>query len=66
MTERRDSRNWSRPELLAVVLLPLIKVAIHLWVGAGCLGLTLFKKRNAMLDKLFGRKGQPAIPTSEV
>ncbi|MFZ4165606.1 hypothetical protein [Brevundimonas sp. NPDC058933] len=39
---------------------------IGLWVGAGCLGLTLFKKRKAMLDKLFGRKGQPAIPTSEV
>ena len=29
---------------------------IGLWVGAGCLGLTLFKKRKAMLDKLFGKK----------
>lgn len=33
---------------------------IGLWVGAGCLGLTLFKKRKAMLDKLFGRKAQPS------
>ena len=33
---------------------------IGLWVGAGCLGLTLFKKRKAMLDKLFGRKPQPS------
>ncbi|KAK0339649.1 hypothetical protein LTR94_033673, partial [Friedmanniomyces endolithicus] len=24
---------------------------IGLWVGAGCLGLTLFKKRKALFDK---------------
>ena len=29
---------------------------IGLWVGAACLGLTLFKKRKAMLDRLLGRK----------
>lgn len=29
---------------------------IGLWVGAACLGLTLFKKRKAMLDRLMGRK----------
>ena len=28
---------------------------IGLWVGAACLGLTLFKKRTAMLNRLFGR-----------
>ena len=39
---------------------------IGLWVGAGCLGLTLFKKRKAMLDKLFGRKPQPVVPAAEV
>lgn len=33
---------------------------IGLWVGAGCLGLTLFKKRKAMLDRLFRRPAQPA------
>ena len=33
---------------------------IGLWVGAGCLGLTLFKKRKAMLDRLFGRAPKPA------
>lgn len=29
---------------------------IGLWVGAACLGLTLFKKRKALLDKLFRKK----------
>lgn len=29
---------------------------IGLWVGAGCLGLTLFKKRKALFDRLMGRK----------
>jgi hypothetical protein len=33
---------------------------IGLWVGAGCLGLTLFKKRKAMFDRLFRRKSAPA------
>lgn len=29
---------------------------IGLWVAAGCLGLTLFKKRKALFDKVMGRK----------
>ena len=29
---------------------------IGLWVGAGCLGLTLFKRRKAIFDRLFRRK----------
>jgi hypothetical protein len=33
---------------------------IGLWVGAGCLGLSLFKKRKAMFDRLFRRKATPA------
>lgn len=33
---------------------------IGLWVGAGCLGLTLFKKRKAMFDRIFRRKAAPA------
>jgi hypothetical protein len=33
---------------------------VGLWVGAGCLGLTLFKKRKAMLNRLLGRR--PAAP----
>ena len=33
---------------------------IGLWVGAGCLGLTRFKKRKAMLDKLFRRQPRPS------
>ena len=30
------------------------------WVGAGCLGLTLFKKRKALFDKVMGRKAAPS------
>jgi hypothetical protein len=33
---------------------------IGLWVGAGCLGLTLFKKRKALFDRVFGRKTKAA------
>ena len=33
---------------------------IGLWVGAGCLGLTLFKKRKALFDKVMGRKAAPS------
>lgn len=33
---------------------------IGLWVGAGCLGLTLFKRRKAMFDRIFRRKAAPA------
>lgn len=29
---------------------------IGLWVGAACLGLTLFKRRKAMLNRLLGRR----------
>lgn len=34
----------------------LIIGEIGLWVGAACLGLTLFKKRKAMLNRLMGRR----------
>ena len=33
---------------------------IGLWVGAGCLGLTLFKKRKALFDRVMGRKPAPS------
>lgn len=33
---------------------------IGLWVGAGCLGLTLFKKRKALFDRLFRREAKAA------
>ena len=33
---------------------------IGLWVGAGCLGLTLFQKRKALFDKVMGRKAVPS------
>lgn len=33
---------------------------IGLWVGAGCLGLTLFKKRKALFDRMFRRGNKAA------
>jgi len=32
---------------------------IGLWVGAACLGLTIFRKRRELLNRLFGRKNAP-------
>lgn len=29
---------------------------IGLWVAAGCLGWTLFRRRKALFDRMFGRK----------
>ncbi len=29
---------------------------IGLWVAAGCLGWTIFKRRKALFDRMFGRK----------
>lgn len=34
---------------------------IGLWVGAACLGLTLYNKRKAMLDRLMGRRPATAV-----
>jgi hypothetical protein len=34
---------------------------IGLWVGAGCLGLSLFKKRQALFNRIF-RRGQATTP----
>ena len=31
---------------------------IGLWVAAGCLGWTLFKRRKALFDRMFGRKAR--------
>ena len=32
---------------------------IGLWVAAGCLGWSLFRKRKAMIDRVFRRGSQP-------
>ena len=53
-----DYLDMTHAALLAAVAALIGEIG--LWVGAGCLGLTLFKKRKAMLDKLFGRKAQPS------
>ena len=53
-----DYLDMTHAALLAAVAALIGEIG--LWVGAGCLGLTLFKNRKAMLDKLFGRKAQPS------
>lgn len=36
---------------------------IALWIAAGALGLTVFKRRKAILERLFGRKDAAKDPT---
>jgi hypothetical protein len=48
------------PQAIALSVVLAIVGEIGLWVGAGCLGLTLFKKRKAMFDRLFRRKAASA------
>ena len=35
---------------------------IGLWVAAGCLGFTIFKKRKALFDRLFRQKATEPTP----
>ena len=55
---RLDYLDMTHAALLAAVAALIGEIG--LWVGAGCLGLTLFKKRKAMLDKLFRRQPRPS------
>ena len=55
---KMDYLDMTHAALLAAVA--ALVGEIGLWVGAGCLGLTLFKKRKAMLDKLFRRQPRPS------
>lgn len=59
-----DYMDMTHAALLAAVAAVIGEIG--LWVGAGCLGLTLFKKRKAMLDRLFRRQPQAATQASEV
>ena len=59
-----DYLDMTHAALLAAVAALIGEIG--LWVGAGCLGLTLFKKRKAMLDKLFRRAPKPAASAAEV
>ena len=61
---KMDYLDMTHAALLAAVAALIGEIG--LWVGAGCLGLTLFKKRKAMLDKLLGRSPKPVTPTAEV
>lgn len=45
-------------QAVAIVTALAIIGEIGLWVGAGCLGLTIFKRRKAMFDRVFRRKSQ--------
>ena len=51
------------PQSLIIAGIAAVIGEIGLWVGAACLGLTLFKKRKAMLDRLMGRKPAPVVAT---
>ena len=53
-----DYLDMTHAALLAAVAALIGEIG--LWVGAGCLGLTLFKKRKALFDKVMGRKAAPS------
>ena len=55
---KMDYLDMTHAALLAAVA--ALVGEIGLWVGAGCLGLTLFKKRKALFDKVMGRKAAPS------
>lgn len=38
----------------------LVAGEIGLWVAAGCLGLTMFRKRKAIIDRMLGRRATPS------
>ena len=59
-----DYLDMTHAALLAAVAALIGEIG--LWVGAGCLGLTLFKRRKAMLDRLFRRQPPAATQASEV
>ncbi len=35
---------------------------IGLWIAAGCLGLTMFKRRRALFDRLMSHRRKPTAP----
>ena len=46
----------SQVQAVAIVTALAIIGEIGLWIGAGCLGLTIFKRRKALFDRVFRRK----------
>ena len=48
----------SRRELLLIGGPAAVIGEIGLWVAAGCLGWSLFRKRKAFIDRVFRRKSQ--------
>lgn len=58
---RMDILALGQAGAIAIVTALAIVGEIGLWVGAGCLGLTIFKRRKALFDKLFRRQPK-AVP----
>lgn len=57
---RLDLLSLGQAEAIAVVTALAVVGEIGLWVGAGCLGLTIFKRRKALFDRLFRRRAPVA------
>ncbi len=57
---RLNLLNLGQAEAIAVVTALAVIGEIGLWVGAGCLGLTIFKRRKALFDRLFRRRAPVA------
>ena len=55
---RLDHLDLGQVQAVAIVTALAIIGEIGLWVGAGCLGLTIFKRRKALFDRVFRRKSQ--------
>jgi len=45
-------------QAVAIVTALALVGEVGLWVGAGCLGLTIFKRRKALFDRVFRRKSR--------
>lgn len=58
---RMDILVLTQAQAITVVAALAVVGEIGLWVGAGCLGLTIFKRRKALFDKLFRRRPK-AVP----
>ena len=58
---RVDMLALTQAQAITVVAALAVVGEIGLWVGAGCLGLTIFKRRKALFDKLFRRQPK-AVP----
>ena len=54
--------RFDEGQSLVVGGLVLLVGELGLWIAAGCLGLTLFKRRQALFNRLFKRQQDPTPP----